>query len=425
METALCDVITKKFFEKERWVQALDVGVEKHISKALLREMSNPAIRIAIYRAITEGRYRISPPHTALIPKDNHGNYRMVYVNEPADRVILNIANNLLFELTPDMVHPSCKSYISGVGCGKVVADASRHIEKMEACDGVIGWKADLSKYFDSVPIEHIDGAFDVVEKRFGQSALIKMIRDYYHDDEYILRDGSSAHKFMSLRQGCAVAAWLADVLLFHIDEQLSQMEGYYVRYCDDMLFIGPDHGRAMEVLKKELESMKLSLNPDKVEPIEKGCWFNFLGFAIKGRQISLSKGRLEKFQQTIDRVTRKAKTMPQAVKRVNRYLYQGPDGHSWSTLVLPIINSEHDIDALNAYLMDAIRAVHTGKRRIGGLGFDRRGSEGCIVRGKGRHVAANRSKTPISLDNYRSLMCMKKALRTSRAAYDTLVRQM
>ena len=44
------------------------------------------------------GKYEISPPHTAQIPKDN-GEFRTVYVNEPMDRVVLGIANDLRFEL--------------------------------------------------------------------------------------------------------------------------------------------------------------------------------------------------------------------------------------------------------------------------------------------------------------------------------------
>ena len=420
-----CDEITKRFFEHKRWEKALDVGVNKGISKVELRDMAKPEVRISLYRAIIQGGYRISPPRTALIPKDSCGNYRMVYINKPADRVILSIANDLLFDLTPDMIHPSCKSYISGVGCGKVVQEVSRRIAGMSSTTGVVGWKSDLSKYFDSVAIEHIDHAFDMVESRYGKSALIDMIRKYYHDDTYVDEHGEEAHKYMSLRQGCAVSSWLADVLLRDIDERLSGLQGYYVRYCDDMLYVGPDCEEAMQVLIANLDKMGLRLNPKKIEMLSPERWFSFLGYSIKGQMISLSSGRVKKFQQSIDRVTSKARSMAHAIIRVNRFLYKGNGEFSWSTLVLPVVNVAKDLDTLNAYVMDAIRAAKTGKRRIGGLGYDRAGSEGCIVRGRGRHVGNNRAKTPQVLERYRSLTCMRKAMKTSRAAYDTIVRQM
>jgi hypothetical protein len=79
----------------------------------------------------------------------------------------------------------------------------------------------------------------------------------------------------------------------------------------------------------------------------------------------------------------------------------------------------------MNTFIMDALRAVHTGKRKIGGLGYDRQGKRGCIVRGRGRNVSANRVKTGDSIDGYISLGCMQNAIRTSKAAYDTLVRSL
>ena len=416
------DYIIKRFFEYDRWAKALNTGVDKGIKHGVLRELATPQARIALYEAIRDGRYVIAPPRTAQIPKDTHGNYRTVYVNGPRDRVLLNIANDLLFELMPGSVHESCKSYISGMGCGKIARDVSRHITAMGT--DIAGWKSDLSQYFDSVAIEHIDRAFDTVEARHGRSALIDLLRNYYHSEEYYDDKGNLQHRFMSLRQGCAVSAWLSDTLLYHIDEQLSQLDGYYVRYCDDMLFIGPDHERAMALLKRELAAMGLRLNPDKVETVRADRWFNFLGFSIAGRKISLSPRRVKKFQQAVDRKTRHATSAAQAAKKVCRLLY-GPKGRCWAEQVLPVINSQSDIDTLNAYVMDSIRAAATGHRRIGGLGYNRDGRDGCVVRGRGRHVASNRATTPPTLEHYRSLTCMRNAMRTSRTVYDTLVRQM
>lgn len=418
-----CDEILRRFFEHHRWEKALDGGVGKGINRALLRLLAEPDTRIALYRAIKEGTYEISPPHSALIPKDMRGEWRTVYVNDPADRVILSIANDLLFELMPHSIHPACKSYLSGIGCGKIVGEVSKRVR--QCASDVVGWKSDLSKYFDSVPLKYIDQAFDSIEQQYGKSALIQLLRNYYHDDRYIDRQGKIAHKFMSLRQGCAVAAWLADVLLYHIDDCLSQMNGYYVRYSDDMLFVGPDHQRAKGVLAEELAHMGLRINPDKHEVLRSDQWFAFLGFSIRGNLISLSPRRIKKFQQYIERLTARTTSMAQATARVNRCLYRGRDGYSWATQVLPVVNAKQDIDTLNAFVMDAIRAAHTGKRRIGGLGFDRQGKHGCIVRGRGRHVARNRYRTLQRLDGYYSIGCMQNALKTSRAAYETIVRQM
>ena len=433
------DKILQMFFEPERWQYAIEKGCVKDVPKSWLYQLCKPEVRVAMYQAIRSGQYEVAPPHTALIPKDVPGEYRTVYVNEPADRVLLSIANDLLFELMPDCVHPRCKSYLKGVGCGRIVREASRAIcDTATDADGRIGWKSDLSKYFDSVPVEFIDAAFDGVEQRHGESALIDVLRKYYHSDLYI--DGETKRvesKYQSLKQGCSVASWLADVILWHIDEKLSKLDGYYVRYSDDMLFIGPDAEKAMAVLTDELARMQMALNPKKVEWLTSDRWFKFLGYSIKGESISLSSTRIKTFQKEIEARTIKHRTMrtfkgerpwtaERALNAVNRYLYHGDGrGHSWATQVLSVVNVRQDVDTLNCFVMDALRAVHTGRRKIGGIGYDRQGKAGCIVRGRGRNVSANRRKTGDAIDGYLSLGCMQNAMRTSKAAYETLVRSL
>lgn len=425
------DKILQMFFENDRWVYAVEKGVVKGVSKAQLCQLCKEDVRVRMYLAIRDGKYEIAPPHTAQIPKDTPGEFRTVYVNEGVDRVLLSIANDLLFELMPDRIHPRCKSYLKGVGCGRVVQEVSACISRHTGQH--IGWKSDLSKYFDSVPLQYIDQAFDLVEERHGHSALVDVLRKYYHADLYFDPDGQLCEKYQSLKQGCSVASWLADVILYHIDDKLAQLDGYYVRYSDDMLFIGRDAEKAMQILTDELAEMNMKLNPKKVEWLDSEHWFKFLGFSIKGRSISLSSTRIKTFQKevenrTIGTLRRKGAkhTATAAINRVNRYLYHGDgNGHSWATGILGVLNVRQDIDTLNNFVLDCIRAVHTGKTKIGGLGYDKQGKTGCIVRGRGKNVSANRLKTGDDIGGYLSLGCMQNALRTSKAAYEALVRSL
>ena len=213
-------------------------------------------------------------------------------------------------------------------------------------------------------------------------------------------------------------------MLLYDLDEELSRMNGYYVRYSDDMLFIGEDYQRAMSVLERRLEAMSMKLNPKKVEYLTADRWFKFLGFSIRGSQISLSSSRIKTFQKEIEHRTIKQRrtTLAKAVNAVNRYLYKGDGEFSWATQILPVCNVKRDIDELNRFVMDCLRAVQTGRRKLGGLGYVPTKAEGCIVRGRGRNVKANRTKAGGRIDGYLTIGCMHKALVTSRGAYNTLV---
>lgn len=418
----MTDKILQIFFDIDRWTKAIEKGVFKDIRKDQLIRLTDEHTRLAIADAMLKGKYEISPPHTAQIPKDN-GEFRTVYVNEPMDRIMLSIANDLLFDLMPEMLHKSCKSYQTGIGCGKVVKEVSLQITNAPN-RGCLGWKSDLSKYFDSVPLRYIDEAFDKVEAKFGHSALIDVLRKYYHCDLFFDEENNLQSKFQSLKQGCAVASWLADVLLYDLDEELSQLNGFYVRYSDDMLFIGDDYEKAMTVLQQRLSEMSMALNPKKVEYLTADKWFKFLGFSIKGNMISLSSSRIKTFQKEIEsRTIRKPNaTVSKAINSVNRYLYKGNGEFSWATLILSVCNVKKDLDELNKFVMDCLRSVETGKRKVGGLGYVKTKNDGCIVRGRGRNVKANRNKTGNNITGYLTIGCMRNALLTSREVYNTLV---
>ena len=418
------DILLQEFFKKERWERALEVGVDKHIDKGELRKLTSPEVRLALYNAIARDNYEIAPPHQVQIPKDN-GDVRIVYVNENVDRIFLSIANNLFFEMFPEFVHNSCKSYQSGIGCGKVVQEVSRQVINSKTRE--VGIKADLTKYFDRVPIRYIDEIFDRMETKIGKSKIIDIVRKYYHADLCFDFNGELIEHYQSLKQGCAVASFLADAVLYHIDEAVSELNVYYVRYSDDLLALGPDWKNAYALIKKMLDEMELELNPKKVEILLKDRWFKFLGFYIKGSQITLAKSRVKSFQKEIEARTIKQRKISaeRATNQVNNYLYKGDGTYSWATSVLPIINVDKDIDALNTFVIDCIRACATGKKKIGGLGSVNDKVDHTILRGVGKNVTANRNKTDKEINGYLSLRCMQNALLTRRAVYETLVRSM
>ena len=407
-------VDNKVFTNMGLWESAINKADSKGISKALLMELCSPENRVMLYRRVMSDSYDIAPPHTAQIPKDN-GEYRTVYANEPFDRVFLAIINDILFTECRSMVHPKAKAYQKGIGCGKVVREISLRIADAKGAE--IGWKADLSKYFDSVPIEYIDKAFTMAENKIGKSKCLNVVKRYYHSDLYFDLDNNLCEKYTSLKQGCAVASWLANVVLYELDKKLAKLDGVYYRYSDDLIFVGKDYKLAMDILRNHIESMRMTLNPKKIEYISSERWVKFLGFSIKGDKISLSKNRIKTFQKEIaNRTIKTDYSYTKALNKINAYLYRNMSDYSWASQVLSVINSEDDIHALNEYVMDCLRATITKKKKLYGLGYDVNGKDGVIPHTTGKNVAMNRNKVPW-LDGYTSLMTYKKAPRVAKEA--------
>lgn len=413
------DLLEKAFTETERWEKAIDKALDKKIDKGVLDRLTSPEFRAKLYMAIKNGTYKIAPPHEAQIPKDN-GDMRTVYVCENLDRVLLSVFNDLIFETCHDMIHRQCKSYQTGIGCGKVVQEVVREIDTTNT--DVIGIKADLTKYFDSVPIEYIDDIFNKIETRVGKSPFIDLVRKFYHQNLCFDMNNNLVEHYFSLGQGVAFASFLADSVLYDMDKEISENYNvYYVRYSDDALIIGNKWEPAYKRFSEILNSKGLTLNPKKVETLTKQKYFKFLGFSIRNQDISLSKSRIKTFQKEVENRTFKGKS--KTLTNLYNFLYIGDGEHSWATNVLSVINVKEDILVLDKFIMDCIRAMNTGKTKLGGLGYEVAKKKGVISRGTGKNVRSNKAKTEKNIPGYFSLNCMRNALLSSRAAYNTIIR--
>ena len=413
------DKLLEEMFKRERWEKAIQIAVEKDMPYNELENLCNPQTLTNLYGLIKNDEYSIIPPHQQAIPKDD-GGVRIVYINENLDRIILSIINDMLFEFCGELISNRSKAYQTDLSCGKVVKEVVSCIAdcKMET----IGIKADLSKYFDSVPLRFIEEVFDNVEGVCGKSKVINLLRRYYECNLCLDEKGNVIEHYQSLKQGCAVASFLANAVLFEMDEKIKKLDVYYVRYSDDILIIGNEWEKGRELLEECLNEKELILNPKKVEILTKDKFFKFLGFMIRGSEISLSKKRLKNFQKEIFSRCKKANSYKSAVHSVNRYLYNGQ--YSWAKGVLAYINNVRDIQTLNIYVMDCLRAVQTKRFELGGLGIELSKKDGVVTRGTGANVKTNRERTEKVLDGYLSLYAAKKAL-GNRDMFDNLVRSL
>lgn len=417
-------------FETDRWQRLLDQATEKGIDKKIIKELCYPEKRKELFKIIYEDKYNIFPPHISLIPKDKPGEYRQVYINEGQDRIVLTLINDCLCELFKPMIHPKCVSYQKGIGTQKIVKEISNEIVSLNKknCKKSIGYKVDFSKYFDNVLIECIDNIFDTIEKKLGFSKntepVMNLLRRYYHQDLYFDLNGELQEKYQSLKQGCSCASFIANIVLYELDEYMSNKYKIYYRYCDDAVIIDNDTSNVIEEMNSIIAKYGVSLNPKKVESLYADKWFKFLGFNIKGELITLSKNRVKKFQKEIEKRSIKMKKTSgeKARKAIIKYLYEGE--HSWASSCLTTINVDEDIKQLDKFLIDAIKASETGKKRIGGLGTSFEHGDKTILRGRGRNVRANREKIP-HIDNYNTLKCMRNNMLCGKEVFEMSVRNM
>ena len=415
----------KMFFDKDRWERLLNTANKKGLNSDLIRYFMTPEGRIDLYNKIVNKQYKIFPPHKAKIPKDT-GGFRIVYVNEDVDRIYLSIYNDMMFELHSDMIHESCKSYQKGISCGNTVKSVSKQLIYYN------GYKSDMTHYFDSTPLREIIKIFDLLQM---DTCVDIPVVEYYKSNLVFDEDNKLIEEYAGMKQGCAFSTFLANVLLYDVDKEISEMKDVlYVRYSDDILIIGKNADVAMEVLRQRLSEKGLSLNPKKTEKISNEKWFEFLGFKIKGKEISFSDKSVNNIKTIIRNCTVDYKReikgniiydiSPQkAINKLNRIFYKNYtvyNNHDFglAEYFLPVVNVKKDIETINIYAIDAIRSTFTGKKKIGNICSVNDRDDYTIVRTKGRNVKANRNKTEPKIKGYVSLVDMWNTINTDKQAF-------
>jgi hypothetical protein len=242
--------LLEEMFKMSRWEALIEKAELKGIDKGELRKMCQPQVRLAIYNAIKNEEMEFVPPHMAQIPKETPGEFRTVFVGENVDRCIQSLINDCLFELFPEMIHPSCKSYQKNLGTGKTVKEFSNNLVNMKTNNGVVGVKSDFSHYFDVVNIEAIYNVFDTIERKLGftkgTEPVMNLLRKCWSNNLVFDLDGNLIEQYCGIRQGNAIGSFLADVILYELDEFMSNKYTFYCRYSDDCMTL---HSNPQEII--------------------------------------------------------------------------------------------------------------------------------------------------------------------------------
>lgn len=350
--------LLETFFSDDILKYIIDNGVDKTLNRSLLRKYCTPEARVDLLDRILAGEYHIAPPRVVQIPKGN-GKIREIYVNRQIDRLVLAGVNRAYYHLYGHLLSTACKAYRENISCAKVVREV--------ASKPIRGYKLDLSKYFDSVPIEVIDKALDELDTG---SPLDEIVREYYHDNRVYI-NGRLVERYKSLAQGCAVAAFLCNYILRDLDNEMMELCEYYCRYSDDMLLLGDNTDNALEVLKTRLAELGLSLNPAKVEKVDSFTEFSFLGYGIKGSVITTSqKNFIEKKREVkhacrmveTDRKLTREQKLVKAVRAVHKIFFSVSNPfYGWLYGEAIAINSYTRLAELDKYCKEHIRAAVTG----------------------------------------------------------------
>jgi len=241
------------------------------VTPAEAQKMASPLCKTLVEK-IKTGDYQPDAPLLCTVPKKN-GSTRNIYLSNVQDRVL---QKSVLAQLSPALdrlLSESSYAYRAGVGRHHAKSAYQRYV----ALGYRYAVRTDIEAFFDSIQLDRVAG---LLNSLFARDLAIT------HLLKWLGTEGQRG-----LPQGNALSPALSNLFLETLDRALLQKDLKLIRYGDDLLLLfrqASSAGDVLKTLKNLLNTLGLSLVPEKTEMIEPGRPFVYLGFhLLDGQEIA------------------------------------------------------------------------------------------------------------------------------------------
>lgn len=373
LETASCRDSWQEFLDYKTDRQHLSAGEEKELRDFIRREAYLP-----LCEAWRRGEYPAQYPVKRVVNKQGTKKKRVVYSFDGDEGIFLKFVAFRLF-CFDSYFCDNCYAFRRTLG----VKDAIRRIRRTPEIGDMYCLKADVSNYFNSIPVKRLLEKLLFV--RESDEALYGLFQRIL-SREQVMENGREVTESHGAMAGTPVSPFFANVYLREADFFFQQQGILYFRYSDDILIFAETRDKLEEYrirLYGMLEELGLAVNPEKVCISEPGQEWEFLGFCYRNGEIDLSRMTIQKTKAKIRRKAealrrwQRKKALPGEkaavglIRAMNCKFYGGSiPGESadftWSRWFFPNLTVDTGLRELDAYLQQYIRYAVTGRHYKG-----------------------------------------------------------
>ncbi len=312
-------------------------------------------------------------PRRSVVSKMSSQKKRVVYTYPEAENTVLKLLTWLLLRRYDGLFEANLYSFRPG----RTAKDAIRALRAFPGIGGMWAYKADVSNYFNSVPVEKL---LPMLSEALGEDRRLYAFLAALLAEERALSGREPVREPKGIMAGTPLSAFYANLYLRSLDGHFARRGVPYARYSDDIILFAPDRAGA-EALAGEVRAILgehgLGLNPEKEAffPPEEG-WV-FLGFRCRGGEVDIAPASLEKIKAKMRRKARalmrwrdrgghSGEQAAAAFLRVfDRKLLDSPPDHelSWKGWFFPLITTADSLRAIDRYAQDCLRYLISGKR--------------------------------------------------------------
>lgn len=256
----------------------------------------------------TRNAFSTLPLKRVYIEKAGSDKLRPLGIPTVDARVAQEVIRQLIDPIFEKQFHEDSFGFRAGRGCHQAVGRVLEYIDD--------GYKVvvdiDIKGFFDNIPHKVI---MTMLRAEIADGNILDIIEKFLSSG--VMEDGKRAPTIKGTPQGGVISPLIANVILNYLDWQLAAQGYKFVRYADDIVILVKtkhEAENALDFTKKTLRDLGLETSPEKTKIAFVSEGFQFLGFNIKGHQVTMRQKSIEKFEKAVEDITTRSENLDSLV---------------------------------------------------------------------------------------------------------------
>lgn len=272
-------------------------GVDR-VSVATYHENKEYNLQVLMKRLKTRGGYKCPPLKRVHISKGNTEKTRPLGVPTVDTRCAQEVIRRLIEPTFEKQFHENSFGFRPGRNCHQAVERVLGHIQE--------GYKVvvdiDIKGFFDNIPHHTI---LTMLRAEIADGNILDIIQTFLESG--VVEDGIFSETTKGVPQGGVISPLFGNIVLNYLDWKLDQFGYKFARYADDIVILCKTAEQAKNALTLTVEilaDLGLECSPEKTKIATFYQGFQFLGFDISSRAVTIREKSREKFEEKLKEIT-------------------------------------------------------------------------------------------------------------------------